>query len=164
MSLETAFKIDWNDFQRDFRNKVRDPLADKLNIKLSSLPSDSDIKELIHRFLEALEEVLPRYLFSIIIGQGKRNVPGADKYVTVLKQMTTWLTSRGLKWAIPLVVPMIESAVRMVYRNTVESYFDRFGLEDPFEEWLGFTVDSGDPTPTSVTHSLSDLPESDEDE
>lgn len=164
MGLEKKFKIDWNDFQRDFRSNVRDPIADKLNVKMSSLPSDSDIKALIQRFLEALEEVLPRYLFGVITGQGDRNAAGADKYVAVLQQMTNWMTARGMKWAIPLVVPMIESAVRMVYRNTVESYFDRFGLEDPFEAWLGFTVDSGDPEPTPVMKSEFDLPESDEDE
>lgn len=152
--------IDFNDFQRDFRNKIRDPLVEKLTPKLSQLPSDSDIKKLIERFLDALEDLLPKYLYSIITEQESRNVSGAEKYITVVELLTRKLKSIGIPWAAPILIPIVESVVRMVYRNSVESYFDKFGLEDAFERWLGFSVDSGDPAtepPTNFGSSDTEL-------
>lgn len=143
--------IDLKDFQRDFRSKIRDPLVKKLESTLKDTSLNSLYKQMVAELIEALNELLPYFLYQFITGQdARKGVTGSDKYLTVLDQLRRKLQEHNLSWAAPIILPMIETAVRMIYRKAVESVFDKAGLEDAFEKWLGFSVDSGD-TPIKDT-------------
>lgn len=124
--------IDANDFERKFRSTFVDPIKKKL----AGIQSN-----LVQSFLKDITDELPTLLHSWIVSESiYPTKPGALKYLGVIGKLVTWLESKGYGNFAPLLVPVIEDAVRMVFQNTVESIFDKLGITGTLESWLGFTV------------------------
>lgn len=127
---------DFKDFLKDFEKKVYTPLERKFKKGV--------VHPLKDDFLRVLKNELPKLLYGwITSAEAKPSTPGIVKYMGVMKELVSYLHGKGLQSFVPVLVPVIEMAVRWIYQKTVESIFDKLGLEDNLEAWLGFSVDSG---------------------
>lgn len=140
--------VDFNDFYKTFEKKVYTPLERKFK--------KAAVHPLRDGFLKVIKKELPTLLYQWVVTEevGKPKA-GILKYMGVMKKLALWLEAKGYGMFMPLLVPVIEMTVRWLYQKTVESVFDKFGIEDALESWLGFNVDS---SPTLATSGASSKP------
>lgn len=132
--------IDLNDFQRDFRKNISEPLQKKLGLNTKA---PEPIKQQVGELKEIIHEQLPSLIWGWVQHEEKFTFKtGSQKHAGVVQKLEQWARANGYARFVPIFIPMIESAVRMIYPGKIESIFEILELEVPFEKWLGFTVSS----------------------
>lgn len=162
----TKIAISGKSFERWFKKTVTHPLLTRIDAALADAKEHA-VDDVMRDALDAIHHELPGELYAwITTAEANFSLPGSQKYIGVVNQLANWLMSRGYGWAVPLLVPTVESSVRRVYKAAhVESIFDKLHIEDNCETWLGFQISTNNddddardapvPAPTRTTAKVA---------
>lgn len=127
--------ISLNEFYREFREHVRDPILGRKPAKSS---------EEVEQLIDLLDNELPKQIYESVIEMEKSRKPGISKFVSVIVMLHRWLDRKHLGWLVPFITPLIELSIRLIYRKYFEEFFDKHGLEDMLELLVGMKLSSND--------------------
>lgn len=147
--LKKAISMD--EFYREFRESVRDPILSTVTGKKGAP---------IEQFVQLLEDELPQFLYTVITRYEEKNRPGMSKFIGVIHELEAFLATHKLDWLTPWLVPIIQRSVRLIYRRYFEAWFDSHGLEDTLEWLAGFELSSDSvdsPTPEDTPGLVDEL-------
>lgn len=132
-------------FERWFKKTVTKPLLERVEDALQGAGTHA-VTEAERDALDRIHKSLPAEMYGwITTAEANYLAKGVEKYIGVVNQLANWLMANGYGFAVPLLVPVVETSVRRVYKSShLESVFDRFHIEDNVEAWLGFKISTND--------------------